>query len=116
MPVRSGDIELPVYHEKTLNGNGIGTHFDESNSESKSKKRYSLPIEISIDEFHRNDQTGSKTVEGKLFFLTIFFLFAVLKIARCLYINSCVVKIIFIIKMECSLFCFVMFCVCFYIK
>lgn len=62
LPIRSGDIELPVYHEKTLNGNGIEAHYDEPSSQSK--KRYSLPIEISVDEFHRNDQTSSKTVEG----------------------------------------------------
>lgn len=40
-PLRTCDIELPVYHEKTTNG-GAATEFSDPNK-TKAQKRLSLP-------------------------------------------------------------------------
>lgn len=50
LPPRYGDIELPVHHEKTTNNRVTYAPY---NVDNRSLKRYSLPIDINIDELHR---------------------------------------------------------------
>lgn len=62
---RTGDIEVPVLHEKTINHFTSESDYSESDYETKQKKRYSLPIQLNIDAFHQQEQGGFKNTSNE---------------------------------------------------
>lgn len=66
LPRSSGSIEIPVKHEKTVNGHLSAIEYGSHNNSKRTKFINQSPIiDINVDEFHTNDNDELKVLVQK---------------------------------------------------